>query len=141
MPNIKVTEKNGIEVCTCRNHNKGTKKLYIHTPRTEHHIPSFESDQLCHAVIRSRTIKSFKASAYSNSYQMHEQKGSFQGIDTCDICNFGDFSFMSILLSETESRSIANRPDINDLLEKYQRYGYLSRRIINDMREMASQTK
>ena len=56
---------------------------------------------------------------------MHEQKGSFQGIDTCDICNFGDFNFLSKLLNESESRSIAQRADINDLLDKYEKHGYV----------------
>ena len=30
-------------------------------------------------------------------FQLSKQKGSFQGIDTIDVCNFGDFSFCSHL--------------------------------------------
>ena len=72
---------------------------------------------------------------------MHEQKGSFQGIDTCDICNFGDFLFLSILLSESESRSISNQTDINNLLDKLERSGFISQQMVNDMREIASLPK
>ena len=138
IPNINVSEVGGLNVCTCRNHNGGTKKFYLHTPRTPHHLPSYESDQLSHAIIRSRTIRSFKASEYSNSYQMYKQTGSFQGIDTCDLCNFGDFSFSSKLLSETESRSIHHRPDINDLLDKFEKFGYLSHQVKENMKELAN---
>ena len=43
---------------------------------------------------------------------MHEQRGSFQGIDTCNVCSVGDFSFPSIILDESESRTIINISDI-----------------------------
>ncbi len=56
------------------------------------------------------------ASQYCNIQKIHEQRGSFQGIDTCDVCIFGDFGHTSILLDETESRSIKYREDINALL-------------------------
>ena len=139
VPNITFLDnEQGPHICTCRNHRNGSKKFYIHPPRLPHHLPSYESDQLSHAVIRPRTIKNFKSSSYSNSYQMHEQKGSFQGIDTCDICNYGDFTFLSKLLNESESRSISNRADINDLLDKFEKNGFIAKRIIDDMREMAS---
>ena len=91
--------------------------IYIHPPRQPNHIiPSKEGDQLCHGVVKSRLLKPMVASQYCNIYQMHEQRGSFQGIDTCDVCSFGDFGHASILLDETESRSIKYRSDINALL-------------------------
>jgi hypothetical protein len=139
-PNV-IRTSNGLQVCTCRHHNGVSKKLYIHTPRTPHHLPSQQSDQLCHAIIKSRIVKNFKASAYSNSYQMNEQRGSFQGVDTCDICNFGDFTFKSRLLSEFECRSVSNRADINDLLDKYEKYGYISNHLKEEIRENAKQSK
>ena len=103
---------------TCREHDDGTTKSYIHPPRQPHHIiPSEKGDQLCHAVIKPRLIKPMKASKYSNTYQMHEQRGSFQGIDICDVTNFGEFNYCSVLLDESESRCIKSRPDINALLD------------------------
>ena len=68
---------------------------------------------------------------------MHEQKGSFQGVDTCDITNFGDFSKTSILLDENESRSIMNRPDINVLLTNLQKQNVITEFSVNGFRERA----
>ena len=73
LPNIIFLEdKQGLHICTCRNHLNGSIKLYIHPPRLPHHLPSYESDQLSHAIIRLRTIKNFKCPSYSNAYQMNE---------------------------------------------------------------------
>ena len=47
---------------------------------------------------------------------MFNHGGSFNGIDTCSMTNFGKFGFYSSLLNEAESRSIVNRPDINALI-------------------------
>ena len=126
LPSLAYVEGKGPEVLTCREHNKGTNKQYVHTPRQPYHIiPSEKGDQLCHAVVKTRLIKPMRAAKYSNIYQMHEQRGSFQGIDTCDVTDFGDFSFTSILLDESESRSIMNRPDINSLLDSLEKDGYI----------------
>ena len=41
IPNVNVSEDTGLNVCTCRNHNNGAKKFYIHTPRTPHHLVTY----------------------------------------------------------------------------------------------------
>ena len=95
--------------------------MYIHPPRSPHFhsLSSKQGDQLCQVVLKTRTISPIKASKYSTTYQMHEQRGFFQGIDTCNVTNFGDFSFNSVLLEESESVSIANRPNVNSLLNPF----------------------
>ena len=104
-------------VLTCRNHDGGTKLQYLHIPRHPHYcLPTKISDQLSHAVIKPRILKQMRASSYSNTYQMIAQNGSFQGIDTCDVTDFGKFNLRSRLLNESESRTIHSRPDINALL-------------------------
>ena len=78
----------GVFVLTCRDHNKGCKGYMLHPPRQPNHIlPSKHPDQLCHAIVKPRTIHLMKACAYSNSFQMHEQRGTFNGIDTCNIAS------------------------------------------------------
>ena len=137
-PCLAFIEGKGPMVLSCREHHKGTNKQYLHTPRQPNHIlPSGKGDQLCHAVIKPRTIKPMRASKYSNIYQMHEQRGSFQGVDTCDVTDFGDFSFTSVLLDESESRSVKNRPDINSLLNHYEKDGYMGSFTVNGIRERA----
>ena len=81
-----------------------------------HNLPSKRSDQLFHVIIQPRSIKTVRVATYSTSFQMHEQRGSFSGVDTCSITNVGKFDFTSILLGESEAQSIICPPDINALL-------------------------
>ena len=102
-----------------------------------HILPAPTSDQLCDPVIQSRTIKPIKTTPYSTQCQMHEQRGTFYGIDTCSLTNFGRHNFTSFLLSQTESYTIAYRPDINSLLSQLVDEKHLSSCIVNTKREEA----
>ena len=55
---------------------------------------------------------------YSTVFPMHVQRGSFNGINTCSITNFGNFDFTSKFSSEAESRAIKNLPGINARLSQ-----------------------
>ena len=119
LPSMFIKPNNkGVFCATCCNHNSGTLKKYLHVPRNpfRHNLPSNNSDQLCHAVIRPRSISGLKASKYSNAYQMHEQRGCFQGIDTCSIQKYGDFSYKEPILEENEALSLNQRDDLKELL-------------------------
>ena len=138
LPSIAFIEGKGPTVLTCREHDGGSKKAYIHPPRQPHHvIPSQKGDQLCHCVVKPRLIKPMMASSYCITYQMHGQRGSFQGIDTINVTNFRDFSFCSRLLDESESRSIKYHPDINFLLGDLEEKGLLSSEQVASMRKRA----
>ena len=90
-----------MQVMVCKNHHLGSTKLYVHTLRQPNHIlPSKYSDQIYHAVIKPQTIKQMKAQKYSNNFQMQEQRGSFNGIDTCNVTQYLNFKLQSILLEE-----------------------------------------
>ena len=137
MPSIAIID--GVaKVLTCRDHNNGSKLYHIHPPRQPlHNLPSKYSDQLCHCVIRSRTIRPVQKASYSIGYQMHEQRGCFNGIDTCNVTSFRNFGFRSKLLSDAESRSILNRPDINALLHQLVEEKAISEFICNDKQQYA----
>ena len=106
-------------VLTCREHNDGEELYILHTCRVPFHIcPAAHADQLSHCVVQSRLVKPMKASKYSTEFQMHEQKGTFNGIDTFSVTQFGKFNISSRLLAVSEARSIKNRPDINALLNQ-----------------------
>ena len=68
---------------------------------------------------------------------MHEQRGSFQGVDTHDLRKYGDFCFCLVLLDESESRTIAYRPDINALLTKLKKENIFSSNTIKMMKEIS----
>ena len=127
-------------VLTCKDHNHGTTSFIIHPPRSPsfHNLPSKYSDQLAHCSIRTQTIKPMSKKYYSNAFQMHEQRGSFNGIDTCNISTYRKFDFHSTLLSQYESCSLMNRPDINSLLNQLVEEKAISKVTANGKREYAS---
>ena len=119
-PSICYVDGRGMAFMVCKDHNNGCSQAYVHPPRQPNHIlPCKYSDQLCHAVIKPRTITQQKAKKYSNTFQMHEQRGNFNGIDTCSVTQYRNFNMISYLLQEYESRSIYGRPDINALLDEF----------------------
>ena len=77
---------------------------------------------------------------YSNSFQMHEQRGSFNGIDTCNISTYRKFDFNSSLLSAFESSSILNRPDKNALLRQLVDENVISKSVAVGKRDFACET-
>ena len=138
-PCICIHQDHGAVIMTCKDHNNGTKKLMIHPPRQPHHILSpYHPDQLCHAVIKPRTVKPMKSAQYSNSFQMHEQRGSFNGIDTCNLTTFRKFDFCSRLTSDAEARSIHLRPDINALLTQLCTDNVISPITVTSMRQYST---
>ena len=139
-PAISFVEGKGPCVLACRRHIGGTGNYYIHTPRqpTRHTLPSKQGDQLCHAVMKSRTIKQTKAKKYSTCFQLHSQMGSFKGIDTCDVRSFGRFNFTSLLDQQTECMSIIGKSDINLLLGKLERQKVIRKDMKKAFREDAN---
>ena len=79
-----------------------------------------------------------KAQKYSNSFQLHEQRGSFNGIDTCSVTNYHNFALQSLLLGQYESRSIKNRPDINSMLTQLCKEKQLPPTFVDIMQSNAS---
>ena len=57
---------------------------------------------------------------------MNEHRGTFQGIDTCNITTVGNFSFPSIILEESELHTIKTRPDTNVLFRNLRREKFLT---------------
>ena len=117
MMSITIQEGKAQYVLPCRYHNFGTKLFIIYPCRQPVHIPPTDRpNQLCHAVIPSRTIKHMKSSQHSTQFRMHEQRGTFNGIGTCSINMYGHFDFTSNASGELQSRSVCEHPNINALL-------------------------
>ena len=97
-PTITVSENYGAQVVTCRSHDGGTTNSYLHLPRQpEHILPAAMSDQLAHVSIKTRMIRQKKAKKYCTTFQMVEQRGCFQGIDTCDATIIKNFKVKRFL--------------------------------------------
>ena len=100
-----------------------------------HILPVPTYDQLCHVVVQRRTIKPMKTTQYSTQFQIQKQRETFCGIDTCNLINFCAHDFSSFLLSQTESYTIAYRPDINSLLSQLVHDKQLTSCVVNAKRE------
>ena len=87
---------------------------------------SDKGNQLYYAVIKPRTVKPMKTKKYSNKFQIHKQRESFQGTDTRGVTSVENFVYCSVLLGECESRTIICRYDINALLEKMYRGKFMT---------------
>ena len=120
IPSIVWLPKLGPVFTTCRNHDKGTDKKYFHLPRFPEYaaIPAAMPDQLCHAVLKPRTLRHMKRSIFNTSYETVEMRGVYGGIDTCNITEFGNFNFTSHLTDRNECLTIRRRPDIRALLNR-----------------------
>ena len=60
-PTIRLTNKQGPVILTCRSRHNGRKKMMIHPPRLPKHIlPSKHADQLVHAVIVGNIVEDEK---------------------------------------------------------------------------------
>ena len=91
--------------------------MMIHTPRLPNHIlPSKYSDQLAHAVIHCRTVRPMRTTKYSTQFELFEQKGTFNGIDTFGLTDYENMQISSKLLAYYECLSIFHQRDTNALL-------------------------
>jgi hypothetical protein len=138
LPSVSFVTGRGPVILTCNEHNNGTNLFMIHPCRWQHNLSSKQPDQLCQAVIQPRIIKPIKASKYSIGFQMFQQSGSFNGIDTCSATSYGKFDFNSKLIRESEARSITNRPDINFHLSKLREENIISKYAEEGRRSFAS---
>ena len=63
-------------VLTYTYHDGGWILIHIHCCRNRTNISSSASDQVCHSVIKTWTVKNMKVGYNSTGYQMVEQRSS-----------------------------------------------------------------
>ena len=105
-------------VFTCKDHNDGNIKFHLHCCRWKTNFPAPLSDQLCHAVMKPRTTRNMKIAYNSTGYQMVEQRVSFKGPDSINVCTVDKTDHNSILLQEAEARFYTNRTDMKALIKR-----------------------
>jgi hypothetical protein len=90
-------------VLVCQDHPKGSKLDYIHPLWSPNGmLPGKQSDQNAHAIVVPRTISPMKAKAHLTTFQMHEMCGSFVGLDTMTLTDYGKFNFLSYISGQDE---------------------------------------
>lgn len=122
---------------TCRFHDGGSKKLMVHVPRWLNNLPSARSDQHAQAVIQPNCIKPMQTAGFSHRYQMYRQNFSMKGVESINLSTQSDFGHHSLLLWESEARSIANRSDLTAHLNNLALEKKLSPDQVNAMSQYA----
>ena len=113
-------------VLTCRRHESGSKGQYLHLPQNPGGtLPCLQSDQLTPAVVRPRTVQQLKVHEFSDSYQMREMQGQYNGVDTIQVCDHHDFASHSKLLRDREETSLLGRTDLRALVGEWGQDGTL----------------
>lgn len=103
---------------TCRFHDGGSNLKMVHVCRWKHCLPCKSSDQLAQAVVQPNSLRPMRTALFSNRFQMYEQRYSAKGVESINVSTRANFSHNSILLSESEARSLYNRTDITAHLTK-----------------------
>jgi hypothetical protein len=60
-----------------------------------------------------------KAKAYSTTFHMHKMCGSFLGVDTMNLNDYGKLDFLSYILGQDELLSYCGRSDIRVLIAQH----------------------
>ena len=68
--------------------------------------------------MKPRTTRNMKIAYNSTGYQMVEQRVSFKGPDSINVCTVGKTDHNSILLQKAEVLSYANRTDMKALIKR-----------------------
>ena len=85
-------------VLTCKDHDCGCNLIQIHCCRWRANIPSPVYDQVCHAVVKPRTVKHIKVGYNSTGYEMVEQRSSWKVPDNINVSIVGNTYHGSILI-------------------------------------------
>ena len=107
----------------CINMRETRKRLQqeiIHLPCNpiNNKFPQAMSDKLAHAVICPRVLKPMKINKYSKTYQMHEIRGNFTGLDSCDLLEYGTWMKKSMISFKNEALQVYGRADMRSRLMK-----------------------
>jgi hypothetical protein len=138
MPSIVFDIDKGPSVIVCQNHKGGSRLDYIHVPvhpRTT--LPAKFLDQLSPAVMQSRVIHSMRVKNYSISFQMHEMRGSFAGLDTLSLGSNRRFDFRSLITMENEAIALCCRKDVCGLVMRLLQSGKIPEFLVENMMDAA----
>ena len=107
-------------IATCKRHHGGTKERYVHPPMNPvtRTLPSPFSAQLAPCVIIPRTVKTMRAHAYTTTYEVRECHGSYNGIDSAYVGEYGNLNLRSPLHDTNLLLSLHHRQDVQGVLRR-----------------------
>ena len=119
-PCVRFIREKGPLICTCKAHDGGSSLRYLHPPRNPltRTIPCTLGDQLAHAVVSPRMLKTIKCHKFNDTYQMQKCYGGFAGIDSCDVLEVGRFDRANIVSELNAALSLYGCHDIRSKLSQ-----------------------
>ena len=135
-----IDEKKGLCIATCKFHNGGSNKHFIHPPTNPTgRLPSKAPDRLGPATISYNCYKPAKTNFSSHTYSMGVAKGSFAGISSTTIgCKRKwDIAFGKDDLVR-ESLCCNKRRDVKPLLQNLVKNGEISQNLFDSITSTSS---
>lgn len=119
-PCIQLWLDKGPCLCTCKEHNGGSKVRYLHAPQNPFikNLPAERSDQLAHAVLQPRFVKHMKFRRFNDMYDVVNCRGQYGGMDSCDITELSSFDSCGLLTFRSELSALFGRPDVKSRLDQ-----------------------
>ena len=119
-PRVRYFPDKGFFICTCGHHNGGSSYEYLHPPinPVTKNYPSTIGDQLAHAVLVPRMLKTIRYHKYNDTYQMQRCYGGFAGVDSCDVSEVGAFHRSNFIMELNDALKLYCRPDIKSKLSQ-----------------------
>lgn len=119
-PCIQIVRDKGPCICTCKEHDGGSKFRYVHVPQNplNRNLPTDHSDQLAHAVLQPRFVKHMKFRRFNDMYDVVNCRGQYGGMDSCDITDLKTFDSCGLLTFQNELLALFGRPDVKTRLDQ-----------------------
>ena len=134
-PHVVLDQKQGLCLATCRFHNGGSNKFFVHPPKNPiGRMPSKFSDRLGPATITYNCFKPTKPNYSTHTYSMGIAKGNFSGISSTTIGTKRkwDIAFEKEDVCK-ESLCCNYRKDIKPFLQKLVVEGELSQDLMDSI--------
>lgn len=115
---VRNTVESGLVLCTCRHHNNGSAKSYVHVPQNPYGtFPSPYSDQLTPTIFAPKPFNGMKAKYSSHTWQMRTVQGGFGGLSSFSITSKPKWDIHSNHHGDLEKLYLTNRPEINSFVQ------------------------
>ena len=114
-PSIIVDEKKGPVLLCCREHSKNTILRYLHLPLNPTGSLHVEgTNRYAPVSINSRSLRKAKIHTYSDTYQIAEMRGGYDGIDSMYLSStYGQGTIpKNVLADERDVLSVIGREDM-----------------------------
>ena len=132
-PAVKLSKK-GLALCTCKNHDNGSKLNMCHVPKhpTTKNISHPHSDRLAALTTTLRGATPVKVGEFSTTWTMSKSIGGIKGVGSLCVHDYRNMSVKSdYLLPSLESCFLHNRFDCSEVMQNLALEYHMDEDLIN----------